>query len=176
MFSNFMWYWTFLLPFPISHSFGHDFWAWLAWVKTTSQPYLVSLCLGQHPSLSFYSFSHTFSAKDKYHHHCTLPEQQQHPSPVQASVQGAWSSLSQGCSGAEQGQALQLQLLVGTCRLVRHKSGAKTVLRNPYADFYEPSLQPGSTWHELCSAYHNSHSLSGTLVELSSLTGRQDFL
>lgn len=114
----FMWYWAFLLPFPISQSFGHDY---VAWVKTTSWPYLVSLCLGQHPGLSFYSVSHC--GKDKCHYHCTLPEQQRDPSPVQASVQGACSFLSQGCSGAEQWHALQVQLLVRTCRLVRHKSG-----------------------------------------------------
>lgn len=92
---------TFQLPFPIPHTFGHDY---LAWVRMTSRPYPMP-CLGWHP-----------------------------------------------------GQ-LQKMLVDG--------SGAIKGLRNHYTDFYELHLTTKAST-KLCGAPHNSHSLSGSMVQLSS--------
>lgn len=146
---------TFQLPFPIPHTFGHDY---LAWVRMTSRPYPMS-CLGWHPGFSFYSGSHC--AKDKCHHHCILPEQQWDPSPLQASMWGAHNSSFQGFSDAQQEHILKLQ------KMLVDGSGAIKGLRNRYTDFYELHLTTKAST-KLCGAPHNSHSLSGSMVQLSS--------
>lgn len=73
----------------------------------------------------------------------------------------AHSSLSQGFSGAQQEHALQLQ------KVLVDGSGAIKGHRNHYTDFYElhPTTKAST---KLCGAPHNSHSLSGSMVQFSS--------